>query len=43
VGLVKQMRKTIQFIVLTCAVSWLVAGMAILLGLRDTTDFYLCY
>ncbi|MDR1024352.1 MAG: hypothetical protein LBL56_01395, partial [Treponema sp.] len=29
------MRKTIQFIILTCAVSWLVAGMAILLGIRD--------
>ncbi|MDR1149145.1 MAG: CPBP family intramembrane metalloprotease [Spirochaetaceae bacterium] len=29
------MRKTIQFIILTCVVSWLVAGMAILLGIRD--------
>jgi membrane protease YdiL (CAAX protease family) len=33
---IKQMKKSIQFIVLTCAVSWLVAGMAILLGIRDT-------
>jgi membrane protease YdiL (CAAX protease family) len=31
----KQMKKSIQFIVLTCAVSWLVAGMAILLSIRD--------
>jgi len=32
----KQMKKTIQFIVLCCAVSWAIAGAAILLGLRDT-------
>ncbi|MDR1100948.1 MAG: CPBP family intramembrane metalloprotease [Clostridiales bacterium] len=29
------MKKSTQFIVLTCAVSWLVAGIAILLGMRD--------
>jgi membrane protease YdiL (CAAX protease family) len=31
----KQMKKSVQFIVLTCAVSWAVAGIAILLGLRE--------
>jgi membrane protease YdiL (CAAX protease family) len=30
------MKKSIQFIVLTCAVSWLIAGTAVLLGIRDT-------
>jgi membrane protease YdiL (CAAX protease family) len=30
------MKKPIQFIILTCALSWIVAGTAILLGLRDT-------
>ena len=30
------MKKSIQFIVLTCLVSWAVAGMAIWLGLRET-------
>jgi len=30
------MKKSIQFIVLCCAVSWAIAGAAILLGLRDT-------
>jgi membrane protease YdiL (CAAX protease family) len=30
------MKKPIQFIILTCALSWIVAGAAILLGLRDT-------
>jgi membrane protease YdiL (CAAX protease family) len=31
----KQIDKSIQFIVLTCLVSWTVAGIAILLGLRE--------
>jgi membrane protease YdiL (CAAX protease family) len=31
----KQITKSVQFIVLTCAVSWAVAGIAILLGLRE--------
>lgn len=30
------MKKSIQFIVLTCLVSWAIAGMAIWLGLRET-------
>ena len=30
------MKKTIQFIIFTCVVSWAIAGMAILLGLRST-------
>jgi hypothetical protein len=29
------MKKSIQFIVLTCTVSWVIAGAAILLGLRE--------
>ena len=29
------MKKSIQFIILTCTVSWTVAGLAILLGLRE--------
>lgn len=29
------MKKTVQFIVLTCAVSWAAAGVAFLLGLRE--------
>ena len=29
------MKKSIQFIILTCAVSWVVAGLAIWLGLRE--------
>jgi F0F1-type ATP synthase assembly protein I len=29
------MKKSIQFIVLTCTVSWVIAGVAILLGLRE--------
>ena len=33
------MRKSIQFIILTCAVSWIIAGIAILLGLRDTKSW----
>jgi membrane protease YdiL (CAAX protease family) len=28
------MKKSVQFIILTCAVSWVIAGVAILLGLR---------
>jgi len=31
----KQMKKSLQFIVLNCAVSWVVSGMAILLGVRE--------
>jgi len=31
------MKKSIQYIILTCAVSWTVAGVAILLGLRGPT------
>jgi membrane protease YdiL (CAAX protease family) len=31
----KQMKKSLQFIILTCAVSWAAAGTAILLGLRE--------
>jgi membrane protease YdiL (CAAX protease family) len=31
----KQMKRAIQFVVLTCAVSWAIAGTAILLGLRS--------
>ena len=30
------MKKSIQFIVLCCAISWAIAGVAILLGLRVT-------
>ena len=30
------MKKTIQFIILTCMVSWAIAGAAILLGIRNT-------
>ena len=33
---IKQMKKSVQFIVLTCIVSWIIAGIAILLGLRIT-------
>jgi membrane protease YdiL (CAAX protease family) len=32
----KKLNKSIQFIILTCAVSWAIAGAAIFLGLRDT-------
>jgi membrane protease YdiL (CAAX protease family) len=32
---VGQMKKSIQFIILTCTVSWFAAGMAILLGMRN--------
>jgi hypothetical protein len=31
------MKKSIQFVVLCCAVSWLVAGIAIFLGLRASS------
>ncbi|MCL2550158.1 MAG: CPBP family intramembrane metalloprotease [Methanimicrococcus sp.] len=31
----KQMDKSVQFIILICAVSWILAGAAILLGLRE--------
>ena len=30
------MKKSIQYIILTCAVSWIIAGIAILIGLRIT-------
>lgn len=33
------MKKTTQFIVLTCLVSWIIAGGAIYLGLRETKGF----
>ncbi|HCC36969.1 MAG TPA: CPBP family intramembrane metalloprotease domain-containing protein [Treponema sp.] len=33
------MKKTIQFIVLTCVVSWILAGTAVLLGLRVSSGF----
>jgi membrane protease YdiL (CAAX protease family) len=34
------MRKTIQFIVLTCVVNWVIAGVAILLGLRVANGLF---
>jgi len=38
------MKKPIQFIVLTCIVSWVIAGMAILLGLREAKGlFYIIF
>ncbi|MCL2196423.1 MAG: CPBP family intramembrane metalloprotease [Treponema sp.] len=42
------MKKPIQFIILTCLVSWAIAGTAIFLGIRDTTKisyviFGACY
>jgi membrane protease YdiL (CAAX protease family) len=38
------MKKSIQFIVLTCAVSWAVAGVAIWLGLREAKGtFYVIF
>jgi len=42
------MKKPIQFIILTCLVSWTIAGTAIFLGIRDTTKisyviFGACY
>ncbi|MCL2231209.1 MAG: CPBP family intramembrane metalloprotease [Treponema sp.] len=42
------MKKSIQFIILTCLLSWVVAGTAIFLGIRDTTTisyviFGACY
>ena len=33
------MKKSIQFIILTCAVSWTVAGLSILFGLREAKGF----
>jgi len=32
------MKKTIQFIILTCTVSWVIAGTVILLGIRNTSS-----
>jgi membrane protease YdiL (CAAX protease family) len=35
-----KMKKSIQFVVLTCTVSWVIAGVAILLGLREAKGLF---